>query len=110
MIGGKIFSTKGALWNLLLGLKDELECALDASSDATKADAINESLDLFSFYLDFLAFTDAEVSKFSDEGWVSEVYSSSVTFCGCLSSWCFLKEYFLKEENAFIRRYFDFRL
>ena len=51
LIGGKIFSTEGALWNLLLGLKDEWECALDTRTDVTKADATNETLMFFSFFL-----------------------------------------------------------
>ena len=80
LIGGKIFSTKGALWNILLSLKDEWECALDASADAIKSDATNESLVLFSFLSDFLAFADDEVLRISDEGWVSKVSSSLVPF------------------------------
>ena len=80
LIGGKILSTEGALWNLLLGLKDEWECALDARTDATKVDATNEAPVLVSFCLDLLVFPDAEVSTFSNEGWVSEVLSSLVPF------------------------------
>ena len=44
LIGGKIFSIKGALQNILLGLKDEWECTLDASTDKTKANSTNEVL------------------------------------------------------------------
>ena len=91
--------------NLLLGLKDEWQCALDASVDATKADVTNGSLELFSFCLDFLPFPDAKVLKFSDEGWVSEVSSSLVIFCEDLPS-----SSFLKEEDSVTRRCFDFRL
>ena len=98
LIGGRIFSTKGMLWNILLGLKDEWECLLDTSADATKADATNEALGLFYFYLDFLASSDSEVSTFSGEGLVSEVFSSLVPFYECLSSWCFLKEDFLRKK------------
>ena len=58
LIGGKIFSTEGALWNLLLGLKDEWECALDARTDVTKTDRTNETLVLFSFCLDLLVLPD----------------------------------------------------
>ena len=76
MIRGKIFSTKGAFQNLLLGLKDEWYSALDASADTIKVDVTNEALEIFSFLSDFLVFLDAEVSNFSDESWVSEVFSS----------------------------------
>ena len=58
LTGGKIFLIKGALWNLLLGIKDEWEYTLDDIADATKADATNEALE----------FLDAEVSIFYDEG------------------------------------------
>ena len=49
VVGGKIFSTKWVLRNLLLGLKYEQECELDASADAITANAPNEALVLFSF-------------------------------------------------------------
>ena len=66
--GGKIFSIKGVLQNILLGLKDERECALDTSVDSNKANETNESLELFYFFLDLISFVDANVSIFSDEG------------------------------------------
>ena len=78
MAGVKIFSIKGAFQNLLLGLKDERECALDASVDETKYYSTNEVLGIFSFLSDFITFLDAEVSNVSDEGWVSEAYFSLV--------------------------------
>ena len=105
MIGGKIFSTKGALKNLLLGLKDEWYCALDANADAIKVDVTNKALEIFSFLLDFLVFLGSEVSTYSDESWVSEVSSSLVLFWEDLVSWSFFKE-----EDSFTRRDFDLRL
>ena len=101
MIKGNIFSTKGALRSIFLGLKDEWECSLDTNADATKSDGTNEALELFSFCLCFLAFPDAHVSNFSDEGQVSEVSSSLVLFYEDLASWSFLKE-----EDLSIRRDF----
>ena len=72
MTGGNIFPIKGALQKILLGTKDERECALDASLDGTKADWADEAFELFSFFSCVFVFLDAEVSKFSDEGWVSK--------------------------------------
>ena len=99
LIGGNIFSIKGAFQNLLLSLKDEWGCALDTSTDVTKADVTNEALELFYFWLEFLSFPDAEVSNFFDDGWVSGedsecdlVFSSLVLFFEDLVSWSFLKE------------------
>ena len=78
---------------------------MDTNADATKADVTNEALELFSFCLCFLAFPDAEVLKFSDEFWVSEVSSSLFIFCEDSSSW-----HLLKEEDSIIKRDFDLRL
>ena len=93
-----------------MGIKDEWECALDASEDTIKSHTTNESLVLFSFLSDFIALAHTEVSTFSDEGWVSEVSSSLFTLYQCSSSRHFLKGCFLKEEDSGIRRDFGFRL
>ena len=91
--------------NLLLGLNDKWYCVFDASADAIKVHATDEALEIFSFLSDFLVFLDAEVSNFSDEGWVSEVSSSIALFCESVVSWSFLKE-----EDSVTRRWFDLRL
>ena len=116
MIEGKIFSTKGALQNLLLGFKDEWERALDASAYATKADADNEFLKLFSFFSDAFAFLDTDVATFSDEGWVSregldlnEIYFFLALFFEASATWYFLKESTRREFELRLE-VFEFRL
>ena len=78
---------------------------MHASVDSIKYDVTNEVVELFSFCLDFIVFTDAGVSNFSNEELFSEVSSSLVLFFEDLVSW-----YFLKEEDSITRREFDFRL
>ena len=88
-----------------MGLKDEWECTLDTSADATKYDLTNEALEIFYFSLCLFEFIEAVVANFSNERWVSEVSFSLVLFFEDLASWRFLKD-----EDSAIRRDFNFRL
>ena len=72
---------------------------MHASVDAIKYDVTNEVVELFSFCLDFIVFTDAGVSNFSNEELFSEVSSSLVLFFEDSVSW-----YFLKQDDSVTRR------